>query len=143
VASSTCALAWKSALRTPIPVDWAYSQLNLGLLYRRRGTGNDRSDAAECYRRGLAHLSLEDHRQLWATLQTNLASLLLDSDPPDADEAQTAVQSVLEVIDPSADPNTYARALWILGRIEETRHGKLSAEAITPRCEALRLRVVG
>jgi CHAT domain-containing protein/tetratricopeptide (TPR) repeat protein len=127
--------------RSPLtnPVDWAYSQLNLGLLYRRRGTGNDLRAAAECYRLGLAHLHPEDNRQLWATLENNLADLLLDSDPPDADEAQSAVQSALEVIDPSADPITYARALSILGRVGEFRHGKLSTEAITPRREALRL----
>lgn len=127
--------------RAPLsnPVDWAYSQLNLGLLYLRRGTDNDRRDAAECYRLGLAYLHPEDHRQLWAALQLNLANLLLESEPPDAGEAQTAVQSVLEVITPSADPNTYARALSILGQIEETRYGKLSTEAITPRREALHL----
>jgi CHAT domain-containing protein/tetratricopeptide (TPR) repeat protein len=127
--------------RSPLtnPVDWAYSKVNLGLLYRRRRAGNDLRNAAECYREGLAHLRPEDHRPLWATLQTNLANVLLDFDPPDAKEARSAVQSVLEAIEPSADPNTYARALSVLGRIEEARHGRLSAEAITPRREALRL----
>jgi CHAT domain-containing protein/tetratricopeptide (TPR) repeat protein len=127
--------------RSPLinPVDWAYSQVNLGLLYRRMKTGDDLRNAVECYRLGLAHLNPEDHRPLWATLQLNLANVLLDFDPPETGEAQTAAQCVLEATDSSADPNTYARALLALGRIEETHHGRLSAEAITARREALRL----
>ena len=121
------------------PVDWAYSQLNLGLAYRRRGTGNDLRDAAACYREGLAHLRPEGHPQLWALLQTNLAYVLLVSDPADADGAETAVQAALEVIDPRADPIAGARALSTLGRIEAARHGKLSAKAVTSRREALEL----
>jgi CHAT domain-containing protein len=127
--------------RSPVadPVDWAYSQQDLGLVYRRRATGNDLLDAAECYRQALAHLLPEDHLQLWATLQNNLADVLLVSDPADADGAEIAVQAALHVIDPPSDPLTGARALWNLGRIEETRHGKLSARAVAPRREALQL----
>jgi CHAT domain-containing protein/tetratricopeptide (TPR) repeat protein len=121
------------------PVDWAFSQLNLGLLYRRMGTGNYLREAAECYREGLAHLRPEDRPQLWAALQHNAANVLLDSDPADLDGAETALQSVLEVINPSADPLTYARALRALGRIEAIRHGKLSTTAVTPRRRALQL----
>lgn len=121
------------------PVDWAYSQLNLGLLYRRRGTGDDLRDAAECYRQGLSHLRPADHLNLWATLQNNLAALLLVADPVDPDAAEAAVRSVLEVIDSSAAPLVGARALWTMGRIEESRHGKLAAVAVSARREALQL----
>lgn len=119
--------------------DWAYSQLNLGLLLRRRAAGNDLRDAESCYRQALAHLEPAGQAQLWATLQNNLADVLLAADPPDAAGAVLAVNAGLKVAHPQTDPLTRARLLWGLGRAEDIRQGEHSAEAIAPRCEALSL----
>ncbi len=124
-------------------VDWAYSQLNLGLLYRRRAVGSDLGDAAECYRQALAHLHPADDTQLWAALQNNLADVLLTGDPADTAGAAMAARSGLEVTDPRSDPLTRARLLWTLGRTEDTIHGKLSTTAVAPRQEALQLLAPG
>lgn len=120
-------------------VDWAYSQLNLGLLYRRRATGSDLADAADCYRQALVHLHPPDNPQLWATLQNNLADVLLAADPADASGAAACAEAGLTAADPRHDPLTRARLLWTLGRAEDTLHGKLSAPAVTARREALQL----
>ena len=74
-------------------IDWAYSQLNLGLLYRRRATGSDLADAADCYRQALEHLHASDNPQLWATLQNNLADVLLATDPADAAGAAASARA--------------------------------------------------
>ena len=120
-------------------VDWAYSQLNLGLLHQRRATGDDLKTAAEYYRQALAHLKPADHPQLWAALQNNLGDALLSSDPTDAPGAARAIRSALDVTDPARDPLTCARLLWTLGRAEDITHGKRSPEAMNPREDALQL----
>ena len=120
-------------------VDWAYSQLNLGLLYRRRAADGDLQEAGRCYRQALRHLRPADQNQLWATLQNNLADVLLSSDPVDAAGAVSAAKAGLGIIDPKTDPQTRARLLWTLGRAEDIRHSEDSAAGIRRRREALSL----
>lgn len=120
-------------------VDWAYSQLNLGLQYRRRGNENDLRDAADCYRQALAYLDPVENQQLWATLQNNLADVLLATDPIDAAGAMTAVQSGLKVANADTDPVTRARLLWTLGHAADRGLGQLTQAAVAPRQEALQL----
>jgi CHAT domain-containing protein/tetratricopeptide (TPR) repeat protein len=120
-------------------VDWAYSQLNLGLVYRRRSTGSDLADAEKCYRQGMAYLRPSDNPQLWATLQNNLADVLLVADPADSAGAAASAKAGLRVVDGRHDPVTRARLLWALGRAEDTLHGKLSRPAVTNRRKALQL----
>jgi CHAT domain-containing protein/tetratricopeptide (TPR) repeat protein len=120
-------------------VDWAYSQLNLGLLFRRRAMGDDLKTAAKCYRQALAYLKSTDHPQVWATLQVNLGDVLLSSDPADAPGAARGILAALDVTDPASDPLTCARLLWTLGRAEDIIHGERSPEAMQARQDALQL----
>ncbi len=120
-------------------VDWAYSQLNLGLLYYRRAEGGDPETAVDCYRQALAHLQPADQPQLWATLQNNLADVLLSSESHDAAGAAEAARAGLDVARRNGDPLTAARVAWMLGRAEDAIHGELSEEAMQPRRDALGL----
>ena len=120
-------------------MDWAYSQLNLGLLHQHRAADSDLQEAERCYRQALRFLRPADQPQLWATLQNNLATVLLASDPMDAARAVSAAKAGLGIIDPQTDPRTRARLLWTLGRAEDIRHGEDSATGIRRRREALSL----
>jgi CHAT domain-containing protein len=120
-------------------VDWAYSQLNLGLLHSRRAEAGDLETAAECYRQALAHLRAADQPQLWATLQNNLADVLLSLPVPDPAAAAKAAWAALDVARANGDRLTAARVGWTLGRAEDAIHGQLSGEAIQPRRDALGL----
>ena len=95
--------------------------------------------AADCYRQALAHLQPADQPQLWATLQNNLADVLLSSPSADAAAAAKAAGAALDVARRNGDPLTAARVAWTLGRAEDAIHGKLSEEAIQPRRDALGL----
>jgi CHAT domain-containing protein len=118
-------------------VDWAYSLLNLGLLYSRSETAADHARARECYQQALAHLQPADDLILWTTLQNNLADVLLAADSLDLDAAESAARSALEVISTSDDPLTAGRLLWVLARVAEQRDGPFSAEAVRLRRKAL------
>jgi CHAT domain-containing protein len=120
-------------------VDWAYSQLNLGLLYDRRGAEGDFAAALNCYREALACLNPGDDTQLWGALQNNLANLLLRTNSPDLASASAALRSALPVIDPAADPVTAGRLRWTLARLEEQLNGLDSAEALRLRQEAFQM----
>ena len=120
-------------------IDWAYSQLNLGLLHQRRAADGDLREAERCYRQALRLLRPADQPQLWATLQNNLADVLLASDPADAAGAASAVKAGLRIIDAQTDPRTRARLLWALGRAEDIRQGENSTAGIRARREALSL----
>jgi tetratricopeptide (TPR) repeat protein len=120
-------------------MDWAYSQLNLGLLHQRRAADGDLQEAERCYRQALRLLQPADQPQLWATLQNNLADVLLASDPVDAAGAVSAAEAGLGIVDPQTDPHTRARLLWTLGRAQDGRHGENSAAGVRRRREALSL----
>src|SRR5205085_520509 len=76
-------------------VDWAFSLLNLGLLHSRSEAAADHARARECYQQALAHLQPADDLILWATLQNNLADVLLAADSLDLDAAESAARSAL------------------------------------------------
>jgi len=76
-------------------VDWAYSLLNLGLLYSRSEAAGDHARARDCYQQALAQLQPADDLILWTTLQNNLADVLLAADPLDLDGAEAAAVWVL------------------------------------------------
>jgi len=120
-------------------VDWAYSLLNLGLLLSRLNAAADRARARDCYQQALTHLSLGDDLVLWATLQNNLADLLLSADSPALDAAEAAVRSAMAVIDAAADPLTAGRLTWVLARVEDQRAGPLSADSLRLRREAFQM----
>ena len=120
-------------------MDWAYSQLNLGLLHRRRAADGDLQQAESCNRQALKLLRPADQPQLWATLQNNLADVLLASDPVNAAGAVRAAEAGLRIIDPQTDPRTRAGLLWTIGRAEDIRHGENSIAGIRRRRDALSL----
>lgn len=120
-------------------VDWAYSLLNLGLLLSRRNEAADHVRARACYQQALTHLSPGDDLVLWATLQNNLADLLLSTDSPDLDAAEAAARSAVTVIDAAADPLTAGRLTWMLARVKDQRTGPLSADALRLRREAFQM----
>jgi tetratricopeptide (TPR) repeat protein len=118
-------------------VDWAFSLLNLGLLYSRSEAAGDQARARVCYQQALAHLQPGDDVILWTTLQNNLADVLLAAESLDLDGAESAARSALEVTSTSDDPLTAGRLLWGLARVAEQRGGPLSAEAVRLRRKAL------
>jgi tetratricopeptide (TPR) repeat protein len=120
-------------------VDWAYSQLNLGLIYSRRGADGDFASALDCYREALARLEPDDDVQLWGTLQSNLADLHLQADSPDLAAAAATARSALVAIESTADPITAGRLRWTSARLEERLSGPDSAEALRLRQEAFRM----
>ena len=124
-------------------VDWAYSQLNLGLLYSRRGADGDFASASDCYQEALARLNPGDDAQLWGTLQNNLADLQLQGNSLDLAAAGAAARSALAVIDSTADPFTAGQLRWTLARLEERLHGPDSAEALRLRQGAFQMLTPG
>ncbi len=120
-------------------VDWAYSQLNLGLLYGRRGANGDFASALDCYQQALARLNPGDDAQLWGALQGNLADLQLRANSPDLAAAGATLRSALTAIDPTADPVTAGRLRWTLARLEERLNGPDSVEALRLRQEAFQI----
>jgi CHAT domain-containing protein/tetratricopeptide (TPR) repeat protein len=120
-------------------VDWAYSQLNLGLLYSRRSADGDFTSAMDCYQQALARLNPGDDAQLWGTLHSNLADLHLQANSPDLAAAGATARSALAAIDSAADPLTAGRLQWTLARLEERLNGSDSAEALRLRQEAFRM----
>jgi CHAT domain-containing protein/tetratricopeptide (TPR) repeat protein len=120
-------------------VDWAYSQLNLGLLYRRRNAEGDHRSAMESYREALRHLQADDDRVLWAMLQHNLAQALLDHEPADVVGAEEAASAAIAVTDEGADPLTAGRLLSLTARIADYRVGPLAPEALRARRRAAAL----
>jgi CHAT domain-containing protein/tetratricopeptide (TPR) repeat protein len=120
-------------------VDWSYSQLNLGLLYRRRNAEGDHRSAMESYRQALRHLQADDDRVLWAMLQHNLAQALLDDEPTDVVGAEKAADAAMAVTDEGADPLTAGRLLSLTARIADHRVGPLAPEALRARRRAAAL----
>lgn len=117
-------------------IDWAYSQLNLGLLYSRSEVAGDHVRARRCYQQALTHLRPDHDLILWTTLQNNLADVLLATDPPDLDAAESAARSALTVVSATDDPLTAGRLLWTLARVADHRNGPLSPETLRLRREA-------
>ena len=118
-------------------IDWAYSQLNLGLLYSRSELPTDQACAIGCYKEALIHLQPNEDLLLWVALQNNLADAFLTANPPDLDSAESAARDALAVISIAADPFTAGRLLWLLSRVATRRDGLVSAEAMRFRREAL------
>ncbi len=78
-------------------IDWTYSQLNLGLLHRRRGHPGDDVAAVDLYREALDRLTPSVDPRLWAHLQLNLGELLAGTGSPGAaDRALEAARAGLE-----------------------------------------------
>jgi CHAT domain-containing protein len=119
--------------------DWAYSLVNLGFLHACRNAEGDTAIAKECYQQALSRLRPQDDLPLWATLQNNLASLLLAEDPPDLEGAEHAIRSALEEVDSSTDPLRAGRLIGQLARVEEGRRGPTAAEVLRLRSQALEL----
>jgi CHAT domain-containing protein len=121
------------------PVDWGYSQLNLGLLHQRRNGQGDLRYAMNCYQDALGHLQAEDDQRLWTTLQNNLGDVLLNARPPDIAGAEQATNAAMAVTDEDTDPLTAGRLLWLVARIADHRVGLVASEAIRARRRALEL----
>jgi CHAT domain-containing protein len=120
-------------------IDWAYSLLNLGLLHQRRGALGDTVTAGDCYEQALVYLRPDDDLLLWITLQNNRADLLLTIDPPDLDNAETALRAALEKINSTDYPIQTGRLIWQLARIAEQQTGPLTPEPMRLRHDALSL----
>ncbi len=98
-------------------IDWAYSQLNIGVLYQRRGRPGDDAVAADLYREALDRLPAAADQRLWASLQLNLGELLVGTGAPGAaDSALDAARAGLAAIPPLVDPALTARLLWLTAR---------------------------
>jgi CHAT domain-containing protein/tetratricopeptide (TPR) repeat protein len=120
-------------------VDWSYSQVNLGVLYRRRNARGDLALAVGCYRQALARLLPGDDLYLWATLQHNLVDALLASEPPDLDGAEAAADAALAEVNRTTDPQMAGRLIAALARVEERRSSLREPAVIRLRREALSL----
>jgi CHAT domain-containing protein/tetratricopeptide (TPR) repeat protein len=119
--------------------DWAYSLVNLGWIYSRRGVAGDQEFALGCYQQALAQLQPGDDALLWATLQNNYADLMLQINHPDLTAARDAAQSALTVVDALGDTITGGRLRWTLARIEDRASGAESADALRLREEAFQM----
>lgn len=111
-------------------LDWAYSQLNLGFLHRRRGRPSDNATAEGLFREALDRLTPAVDRRIWAFLQLNVGELLTGAGSREATaRALDAARAGLEATPPLEDPELRARLLW------------LTARNIGVREQALQLRV--
>lgn len=80
-------------------IDWAHSQLNIGLLHRRRGRPGDDGAAEDLYREALDRLTPAADPRLWAHLQLNLGELLAGTcSPGAADCALEAARAGLAIL---------------------------------------------
>lgn len=117
-------------------VDWAYSMVNLGLLYKLRNKDGDLLLVCDRYRQALDRLSSDDDLPLWSTLQHNLADALLAIEPPDLDGAESAARSALSHIRNSGQRFNAARLTWVLAHVAQRRSGNQPAAGIELLAEA-------
>ncbi|MGQ4511796.1 CHAT domain-containing protein [Streptomyces sp. DW26H14] len=114
------------------PVDWAYSQLNLGTLLSLRGEPGDPEWAERCCRDALGQLRPEDAPVVWSQLQYNLAVLLIapGREPADPRGARSAARAVVAF--DTAHPGLLdsSRATWLLARTTDLLEGPGSAEGL-------------
>ncbi|WP_369213361.1 CHAT domain-containing protein [Streptomyces flavofungini] len=118
-------------------VNWAYSQINLGLLLYRRAGPEDLRQAERCYRDTLRHLGPEEAPALWSVAQCNLADLLLNRDTPDADGARAAATAALGLSATRPGLLSTGRVTWLLARASDVTEGPDSPESIRLRQAAL------
>ena len=76
------------------PLDWCYTQINLGLTFTRRGQVGDSERARALYEAALPYLNPLENGDLWGTVQCNLANNLFYRDDPDLDRAEQIVEHV-------------------------------------------------
>jgi CHAT domain-containing protein/tetratricopeptide (TPR) repeat protein len=119
-------------------MDWAYTELNLGIVYRNRRQDGDYKRAAECNRSALRHLTPQLDARLWGSHLYNLALVLLDDDASsNIDEAERVVR---EALSESAEPILEGLLLGLLARITRFRSGREGLEvAISLRQQAVQL----
>lgn len=119
--------------------DWAYSLVNLGVLYQRRGGAADLRLARNGYHQALEHLGPDDDLPLWSTIQHNLADALLSSEPPDLDGAEAAARAALVHVRGRGEGYGEARLTWVLAKVAHQRSGNSAADGLELRAEALLL----
>ena len=117
-------------------VDWAYSQLNLGLAFRWRADEGDDLEARRHYEAALERLKPEDDQNLWLTLHNNLADVLLDLTPPELEAASAGILDALAKAE-GAPPNVVARLHWIEARVQRSRVGSEAPETVDALRRAL------
>lgn len=119
-------------------VDWAYSMLNLGLLYYRRNGPGDWGRAEACYRGALRYLHPSDEPALWSILQCNLAALLLARGRRrDVRNAKRIMVATLNFSKSQTGLLDAARINWLLAKTIEQLNGMPNAESLRLRHEAL------
>lgn len=111
-------------------VDWAYSQLHLGLIHERRNYPGDQEAAEQCYRNALTHLRPDDDPALWARLEYNVGNMVLTHSEPDLAEADSAANAVLSVTSETTDPQVVGLSWWLLARSSARRRGPQDPETI-------------
>ncbi len=115
--------------------DWAYAQVNLGFLYRRRSRPGDDAVATSLFQGAAARLDPAVDRRLWASLQLNIGELLAADAAPGRDQdILNAARDGLEAEPPLEDPELKARLIWLTAR-----HTAVPAGALELRRQALNL----
>jgi len=121
------------------PIDWAYSQTNLGVLYQRRSAPGDRQRASECYEAVLTHVDPSRDWVLWANAQHNLSTVYLGADPPDLAAAEEAAMRAVVVAKRHADDLFTGRVMMQLGAVLERQRGLLAPETLKANHAAIEL----
>jgi len=128
-----------ASLRSPDDdlIDWAHSQLNLGLLHRRRGRPGDDATAEGLYREAVDRLTPATDWRLWAHLQLNLGELLARAGSPGAaDRALDAARAGLEATPPLEDPELRAPCFGWPRRTRTTASRRLSCSTNPSPCSS-------
>ncbi|UIJ61861.1 CHAT domain-containing protein [Amycolatopsis acidiphila] len=116
-------------------VNWAFTQLHLGIVFYKRRHPGDLEAAVQHHRSTLEILRSEDDEHLWIAHHYNLANALVELGADSSVEAEEIIRAAITAC---PGPLFHGLLLRLLANILEDRLGSLAEEVVTLRAEAAR-----